>query len=88
MIVILTQSVPHQIMQVFVPPGYTYYLYVEPVWPTKCAPHLKKIQRINLNMSLVLGGRQEEGPGNKGIKYEKQAQKWNEDLEEEGEGDK
>ena len=41
-------------------------------------------------MSLVLGGRQEEGPGNKGIKYEKQAQKWNEDFEEEeeeGEGE-
>ena len=60
----------------------------------QCGPllvwlHLKKIQRINLNMSLVLGGRQEEGPGNKGIKYEKQAQKWNEDLEEveEGEGE-
>ena len=38
-------------------------------------------------MSLILGGRQEEGPGNKGIKYEKQAQKWNEDLEEKEEGE-
>ena len=37
-------------------------------------------------MSLILGGRQEEGPGNKGIKYETQAQKMNE--EEEGEEDK
>ena len=38
-------------------------------------------------MSLVLGGRQEEGPGNKDIKYEKQAQKWNGNLEEKEEGE-